>query len=199
MKSCDLREKIGEGRYRECFALGTNLCVKKTKVKMVKTYWGFNVSFNMKLYIWLKFRTRNFNRKEYEIFLNLPTELQDYIPRSIRMEEELIIMERPRDFDGVYSKTAQKSGLISNPIFWKHVENIADILLRNNLFFLDIFYHGNNIIVKKISPDEWKPILIDVKRLGFYTYPFQLNLIFKSQQRKKFLRRMERFQKNHKA
>jgi len=187
-------DKIGEGRYRQCFAVsGTNLCVKKPKERLRKTYFGFQMSLSMKLYTFFKFLTTNFNQREYQIFCSLPAELKDYLPDIIKLVDNLLFLQRPKDFDGAYSTTVQKMGAINNASFWEHIDRIVDVLVKNNLFLLDTFYFGNNIIVQRISREEWRPVLVDVKRLGFYTYPLQLHLVFKSQQRRKFLRRLQRF------
>jgi hypothetical protein len=191
----NIGEKIGEGGYRECWeVLNTNLCAKSLKKKITKSYWGkINIYFSSTLYTRLKFGICDFNQWEYKIFKSLPKELHDYFPRNLQMKEDLLIMERPRDYDGAYSQTVGEMGSVSNVAFWIHVNKIVEILLVRQLFLLDVFYRGNNILVRKISPQEWRPVLTDVKRMGRSTYPFQPLLFSQKEQQKKFCRRLERF------
>jgi hypothetical protein len=54
---------------------------------------------------------------------------------------------------------------------------MINIMASNKLWFFDIFHFGNNILVQRISENKFKPIIIDYKRLGWLSYPLQINLI----------------------
>lgn len=63
------------------------------------------------------------------------------------------------------------------------------------LYFFDVFHYGNNVIVKKLSETESFPMIVDFKRVGWKSYPLQPQLAFLSERRKKFFRRLGRFEK----
>ena len=149
--------------------------------------------FPQKKYISLKYGIENLNQYEINIIKNLPKELNPYIPKKISLEKEILIMERIKNYDNNYSKSLQEIGKIDNNFFWDDIYNIKSIFDKNELYFLDIFFCGNNIMVKKESETKFKPIIIDFKKIGRTMYPFQFNLIFKSEQKKKFNRRFNKF------
>ena len=174
----ELREKIGEGHYRTCFATDdTSLCAKKMKPTLEKTLLGFiEVNVSAKLYTLLLLGTKDLNRKELDITQSLPFTLQSYLPSTIFLQEDCLVMERPIDFDGAYSSTLQEYGPVGNEYFRNCVQDIRHICIQNNLRFLDTFHRGNNILVKRISEHAYKPILIDLKRLDPSFYPLQPHL-----------------------
>jgi hypothetical protein len=60
-----------------------------------------------------------------------------------------LIVERVRDASGEYSSTLEKHGPVGDENFWQHVHRIKDIFIQHQLWFLDVFHQGNNILVKK--------------------------------------------------
>ena len=189
-----LVEKIGEGRYRECFAFeNSDLCVKRLKPFIKKNYFGMEFKFETQKYVRRKFGIESLNQKEFEIIDDLPQWFGRYIPNEVFLKDDLIYMSRPKDFDGSYSRTIQEHGRVDNPTFWRGVEDIVKMIEKNKLWFFDIFHYGNNLIVNKEYKCHWRPVVIDFKRLGSSSYPFQLNLRFEEQKRNKFYRRLNRF------
>ncbi len=184
-----LAEKIFEGHHRECFAIsGKNLIVKKLKpgpkILWIKTDW---------------FYRRNVNREEYDLYRSLPDSLMKYFPSFVELKDDMLIMERITDFDGRFSKTVLEYGRVANEFFWKDVETIVEILKDENLWLFDIFHYGNNMVVKKVSEEVFRPVIIDFKRMGWSSYPLQINLLFESECRKKFHRRLKKFIKKFKG
>ncbi len=185
----ELSEKIGEGHHRECFAVdGENLIVKKLKRKKQRS------CFLKKL-----LPVRNVNAEEFQLYKSLPGSLKEYLPSYMEMKDDILIMERITDYDGNFSKTVLEYGRIENDNFWEETERIARILTEEKVWMFDIFHHGNNIVVKKISEDTFIPVLIDFKRVGWRAYPLQLNLLFEKEKRKKFRRRFGSFLKRYRA
>ncbi len=176
-------EKIGEGRHRDCFAVaGEDLIAKKLKPGVK----------NSGILTGRLFR-RDVNREEYELYRRFPSGLGKYLPSYVELKEDILLMERIVDFDGSYSKTVLEHGKVANENFWKDVDSIVEILTRERLWLFDIFHYGNNIVVKKTTPEIFRPVIIDFKRVGWQAYPAQLNLIFESERRKKFYRRLSKF------
>lgn len=177
----ELAHKIGSGRYRECYAIpGTHLCLKKTK----------DIEWNVRSLV--THILGNPNKKELAVYDMLPLELREFFPKMYG-HDDFLISERIRDFDGAYSKSLHEYGKVSNTAFWSHIKNIADMMLREKIYLFDVFHFGNNIIVQQVSENEYRPVIIDCKRLGWSAYPFQLNLMLDSEKEKKFRRRFERF------
>lgn len=189
-------DKIGEGNFRQCYEIvGTDLCTKRAKKHIMKEIFGRTIYLNASIYSLLKFGATNLNKIEYKAIKSLPKELIPYLPAKISLTDDDLIMERSKDFDGSYSRIAIDNGLINNDAFWKHVTHIVTVLEENKVFPSDVFRNGNNVIVKRVSEEEWMPVLIDFKRIGYRSDPFQFNLLLKSEQSKKFHRRLLEFHK----
>lgn len=196
-----LGKQIGSGNYRLCFAQkDTDFIVKINRKFVVKNFGNFKIPFPAFIFSFLKFGTTNPNKKEYKILMNLPKSLMTYLPEYIEYKEGYLIQSRPKDYDGQYSTSVYQYGPFKNEAFWKHIKIIENILLDNQIYPLDIFRGGGNIMIQKISEQEWKPVLIDFKRVGYRPFADSLDfkLILKSEQRKKFLQRMESFLKTFK-
>lgn len=177
-----LSEPIGEGRYRECYGIdGSNLCAKRLKP----------LKLNIKSLV--AHILRDINQEELDIFLNLPEDLKPYFPSKYQKKNELLITERPKDFDDSFSKPLIEYGGIDNLSFWKSVDSIANLMVRHKLWLFDVFHMGNNIVVQRISENTYKPIIIDCKRFGWSSYPLQVNLLLDSEKEKKFHRRLDKF------
>ena len=184
-----LAEKIFEGHHRECFAVaGKNLIVKKLK-RRPKIFW---IRAD-KLY------RRNVNKEEYDFYRSLPSSLREYFPSYVELKDNMLIMERITDYEGEFSKTVLEYGKVTNEYFWKDVETIVEILTKERLWLFDIFHCGNNMVVKKVSEKVYRPVIIDFKRMGWHSYPLQINLLFESECRKKFHRRLKKFIKKFKG
>lgn len=191
----EITELLGEGAFRVCYATNDpNLCLKKMKPIIRKSYFGIDINFNMKRYLRIKFGISDLNRMEFVQISKLPVKLKPFIPSIIELNGEGLLMERPKDYDGEYSKSIIEAGEVKNKFFWTCVNEICDVFDENQLWFNDVFYKGNNVMVKKLSKDKYVPIMIDLKEVGKNLSPIQFNLIFKSEQKKKFYRRFKRFE-----
>lgn len=111
------------------------------------------------------------------------------------IENDLLISERPQDYDWWFSKTLYEYGKLENTIFWDHIENIKSLILNNEFYLLDTL-QWRNLLVKKISETIYIPIIIACKRLWWKSYPLQINLIFKKEKDKKINRIFQRLRDN---
>ena len=185
---------LGEGTYRICYTTSNpNLCAKKVKSRIQKKYFGINFNLNMNKYLKLKFGISDMNKFEYEQIENLPKSLKKYVPSDTRLKKNYLIMTRPKDYTGEYSRNLIEFGKVKNQYFWQCIEEICLVFEKNNLWYHDIFFKGNNLLVQKISKDKFQPVMIDLKDIGNLLSPIQFNLFLKSEQKKKFYRRFNRF------
>lgn len=192
----NLGEEIGNGNYRVCYAIkNSDLIVKINRKFVYKKLLGVKIPIPAFLFTFLKFGTFNPNEREYNILQKLPNELSPYLPEYIKLENGNLIQNRPKDYTGNYSATVISLKSVTNDSFWKHVKIIEELFVKHDFYPLDIFRGGGNVIVQKISFDEWKPILIDIKRVGYRPIVDSLDfkLIFKSEQKKKFSQRLAAF------
>lgn len=195
-------EIIGDGNFRVCYALkNSDLSVKINRKFVTKKIAGQTISLPAFIFSLLKFGTINPNKKEFEIIQQLPFELKPYLPNHIEYKDGNLIQSRPKDYNGEYSSTVIKYGKVDNNVFWNHVHVIESIFIKHQFFPLDIFRGGGNVIIEKISESEWKPVIIDIKRVGYRPIVDSLDfkLIFKSAQQKKFLQRMKAFKQKYQA
>jgi hypothetical protein len=187
-------EIIGEGLFRQCYATpNPDLCVKRMKSSIDKQYFGFNFNIDMKRYLKFKFGISNMNKFEFNQITKLPETLKAYIPSKVELTELGLIMERQKDYNGEYSKNMIEFGKVRNEYFWNCVDEICSVFDESNLWYQDIFFKGNNVLVKKVSKDKFVPIMIDLKEIGKNLSPVQFHLMLKSEQKKKFYRRFGRF------
>ena len=187
-------EIIGEGIYRQCFAThNPDLCVKKMKPNIIKQYFGFKFDFDMNRYMKIKFGFSDINKIEYSQIAKLPEALNKFIPSDIELTENGLIMERPKNYTGDYAINMIKFGKVSNDYFWSCIDDICAVFDENELWYQDVFYNGNNVLVKKLSKDKFMPIIIDFKNIGKNFDPLQFNLLIRSEQKRKFYRRLDRF------
>ena len=184
MNGLELAEKIGEGHFRECYAVKNEpeLCMKIFKPEL---------TFLQRLHLGLLHR--NMNLDEYHTFRKLPEALKPYFNPVIRASRHHLVTRRPVDYDGSYSLPVSDYGKISNKYFWEEVEKVVALFETYNLWFFDAFQVGTNVFVQRLSEDQWKPVIIDYKRHGWRSYPAQLHLLCDSEKKKKFYRKYDRF------
>lgn len=108
---------------------------------------------------------------------------------KIYYENNYIISEIVKDFDGSISQNLLKYDGVITENFWKILENLLQFLIRKNIYFFDL--NKGNVLVKRVSKDEIIPIFFDYKSYN-KKYFLQLNLLFKSEREKKVWRRFER-------
>lgn len=90
-----LANKIGEGRYRECFVIeGTDLCAKRSK--------GTERFFSKLVRALL---CDDPNETEFKNFGSLPSALRAYVPNRVAIDGEYLVMTRAEDYDGAPSKS----------------------------------------------------------------------------------------------
>lgn len=189
--------KIWEWEYRECYSIpDTDLCVKKQKRFREKQIFWVDLKIRLDLYLLFTFWVESLNIREYRVFNLLPIDLKKYFPSIVMMCGEDLVMERIKDFDGSCSKTIREFWKIDNMKFWQEIENIARILLEKNMLFFDIF-NSKNIVVKRISENEYVPVIVDFKRLGIGSYSFQFNLVFESERKRKFHKKLQDFKQKY--
>ena len=185
---------IGEGIYRQCYTMqNPDLCVKIMKPNIIKQYFGFKFDFDMNIYLKIKFGFSDINKVAYSQIKELPEALKEYIPSDIELTEEGLVMERPKDYTGDYSVSMMEFGKVRNDFFWSCVDEICAIFDECKLWYQDVFFKGNNILVKKVPKDKFVPIIIDFKNTGKNFDPIQFNLRLRSEQKRKFYRRFNRF------
>lgn len=181
-----LKEIIWTGNYRNCFSIeNSTLCAKKLK------------PLQMKLWSLISHLFIDINQKEVDIYNSMPKELQQYMPQTYYIKDDLLISERPQDYDWWFSKTLYEYGKLENTLFWEHVQNIKNLILDNEFYLLDTL-QWRNLLVRKISEDIYIPVIIDCKRLWWKSYPFQINLLFKNEKKKKINRIFQRLQNDFK-
>ncbi len=198
-------DKIGSGLYRDCFEVpeNPNLCVKVQRDRVTREIpeLGISVDVRMEIFLLLKFGELDLNILEYETISSLPDCLRQFTPSIVHLDEDSImqeksqlIMSRPRDFDGAYSRTMQEYGGVANVDFWDQVDLVAESMLRYDLFSPDIFYRGQNIIVQRDTPTTYRPVLIDTKHMGRAMFHVrQPWLIFKSERLRAFHKNLDEF------
>ncbi|NAS30514.1 hypothetical protein GTQ40_06000 [Flavobacteriaceae bacterium R38] len=190
--SISIGEIIGEGNFRTTYAVkDKDLCLKKHKKYVTKIIYGLKIDFRSNFFIFLKFGVSDLNVMEYKAIKKMPAELTPYIPSDIEfIKGEGLVMGRAKDVDGTYSEMMANFGPIHNKAFWEHIERMIKIFEDNNIYPSDILYKGNNLIVKKVSDEEWIPIIIDFKRMNM---GYDLFSRFEFGSKKTFYRRLKRF------
>ncbi len=180
-------KKIGEGHFRECYAVEgePGLCIKKLRSDLKPL---------QKLHLFL-FK-RDPNREEFLTYQSLPDELKPYFSPVVEFRGKYLVTGRPMDHDGSHSLSLSVYGRVSNEYFWSDIDRIVSLLEKYNIWFFDAFRLGENVFVQKLSAKRYRPVIVDYKRLGWKSYPAQLNLLLNSERKKKFYRRLRRFEES---
>jgi hypothetical protein len=165
---------------------------------------GVTIRYPMRLYTRLKYGVPDIIRYEIEIARRLPDEIMPYLLQNMRLGRTadgstVLCSDKVLNYDGGMSQTLNETGRVFNPSFWRHVEVICDVLKRHGAYLLGVFHGGNHVLVQKCSPDDWRPVLIDVVKCGRRLYPFQVNLTRPTAVRKKYYRQLERFKTRFRA
>ena len=194
--------KIGEGKFREVYALDNNIALKLLKGTFLKKYSFFSISLPTAEYTKYKFGIDDFNVHEYETFQKfidfIPQNYQTSFAKPLMVGEFLgrsaIITQLVKNIDGSISKSLKNHGTINDPNFWRKFDELEQILSDNKIYMLDI--HDINILVQ-YSDSGTVPVFFDYKRLGNQTYPFQF-LITNGQLMDKMDRRFKRLKMEYK-
>jgi len=182
-------QRIGEGNLRNCYSIlnKPDLCVKiiKTELNPTRRLQAF--------FFW-----KNTNIKEYQLYKTLPEKIKPYFNPVIEAEKEYVLTERPRNHDGSFAKPVKSHQKISNISFWQHVNYMFEYFEENNIWFFDVL-NGNNMFVQKDSETDWRPVVVDYKRFGWKSFPWQIYLAFTWERKKKLRRRYKKFVSKYKA
>ncbi len=191
------------GRFREVYVVGPEgkHIAKLPRPIIHKKYPFGTVPMPGPAYTLLKFGNTNINKVEFENYKALPNSVRDVYTPKCRLIKGVLIEERVFDGDGTPSRSIDEhiaaGETLDNEHFWKEVDTLRETLLADKAYLLGVFYGGSNIMVQKISPEVWKPVMVDFKRLGRRSYPFQPHLWSDANLEKKFLRQFERFERAH--
>jgi hypothetical protein len=72
------------------------------------------------------------------------------------------------------AELACQLGPIDNEPFWRHVDRIVGILRGRRAMLLGVFTgESASVLVHKVSPEEWRPVLIDFLKVGRRMYYYQ--------------------------
>jgi len=178
---------IGRGKYRDCFSVkNSHLCAKKKR------------PFHLRLKNIRPSYFRDLNKEELIVYNSLPSKLKEFFPGAYHIEGPYLLSERPRDYNGEYSRIIMEHGPVHSKEFWEDIETIFGLLMDHKIWLFDIFNRGTNIMVQKLSEDVFRPVIIDCKKFGLRSYPCQVNLWFESERRKKLIRRLGYFKQKFK-
>ncbi len=206
-----LGDKIGEGAYRDCFAVADNpdLCAKVQREMVTRRIPILEISLTLKTRLFLLFRygETDLNRRENRIINKFPTVLRQYMPEVIDLrvdpsdpEKTQLVATRPRDFDGQYSASMLEYGPVDNEAFWEHVDKIAEAMVEYDLISTDVFFRGQNLLVQRVAKDHYRPVLVDVKHIGrAVPHVRKPQLIFKNEFLKAFYSKLEDFKAKFKG
>lgn len=160
---------------------------------------GLTVRYPLGLYTAVKFGIRDVIRFEHKLFDRLPRELDEYLPRQRTLRQTVcgrtaLCALRPRNFDGTFARMIIETGPVDNTAFHEAVEHIVEVLRRHRNCLLGVFSSGGgSVLVQKPSPDEWKPVITDVFKLGWRMYYYQPSLLLGRAAWSKFDRGLRRF------
>ena len=193
-------EKIGQGRYREVFRMG-DLALKVLKSHVRKNYGLFHIDYPMKVYTKYKFGIADFNQFEFEMYQGfidrIPLNLRNRFYRIHSVDNvggrSYLLADLVLDDDGSLSKPLSKQGKSDNH-FWERVKELEEVLIDKEVPVLDI--RGENILVQNTAQGVI-PVMVDYKRFGRKTYPFQFGLSSKKSMIKKQRRRFQRLREQY--
>jgi hypothetical protein len=195
----DSKHKIGEGRYREVYFVNRGTCAKVLKPGVTKDYGFTQVTFPMRLYQFIKFGIRDFNRYELENYKML----KSVLPKDVRANFQEIygvsedrdgtssICELVRNTDGSVSKSLEAHGAVPDKNFWSEFDNVARLLKDHDIYYFGI--SASNVLVREERGIK-RPVFVDYKRIGCRTYPFQPWLILPGQRAEKLDRAIEKLE-----
>ena len=193
-------KKIGEGSYREVYMV-RNKAVKVLKHFIVKDYILFSIKYPTHYYTKLKFGIDDFNEHEFGNYseLKIPDEFKDNFAQIFGIEKNngnsFSLCELILDSDGNVSKSVKEHKNIKDIDFWKNLDKLEEFLIDNRIYLMDI--RPENILAKEIN-GSFIPVIIDYKRVGPQTYPFQFLLKSTNGIENKIRRRFERLKELNK-
>lgn len=193
--------KIGEGKHREVFRLGDK-ALKILKLHIRKNYGLFHIDFPTNLYTKYRYGIDDFNEFEYRTYKKfierVPPEFKDRFSRIYhagRLDgRSFSISDLVVNSDGSLSKPLSEYDIIDSA-FWRQIDELEEILASKEIPIMDI--GGENIMVKE-ADGKMIPVIIDFKRYGRKTYPFQIWLFSEQRLISKMRRRFQRLKERYK-
>ena len=204
-----LGSKIGEGKFRQCWELKEDpaLCAKLVRPNIEKRILpSLRVSVPSRVFTLINNGVFDVNQLEHDNITSLPGPIRQYAPivmeliRDVRLSpQKILVTSRAFDYDHSPSKSLAETGPVHNEEFWNHIQHISNCMLDFRRYFSDVFHRGQNILVQKLTPTEFRPVLIDLKREGCRTYPYDVLLFLPSEQRRRFRRKLLAFKEKFDA
>lgn len=175
----ELHRRIGEGTLRACYTILNHpgVCVKIQRPDLGP--------FRRLQALLIRRRT---NLVEARVFRRVPQEIRPYFNPVLEAEPEYVITRMPQNADGTTARSLHSHGRIANVGFWNHVERIHYTLAQHRLWLFDVL-NGHNLFVVEKSAQDWRPLIVDYKRIGWRAFPWQVNLLLESERRRKLDRR----------
>ncbi len=107
--------------------------------------------------------------------------------------DSVLRMERVKNYDGTPAMTLRRHEKIDNPYFWKKFDELVEFLKAKKIPLMD--FSPDNIMVKKISDNQFIPVIVDYKRMSRRNYLFQPSIWLLKGAVNKMLRRAERIRR----
>jgi hypothetical protein len=152
-------------------------------------------------YSLVKFGISNFNEfeaSEYQrIADKIPKELRNSFAHIRGVVDGILFQDLIKDSSGSPSRRlAQQEEYIYDKVFWHRMSQLKEFFLDENI--LNFNLKPNNILVMERNPTETIPVILDYKRIGPRTYPFQPQLRIHAVAQQKLMRRFERLASQYK-
>lgn len=158
MERVRLGERIGSGYFRDCYEVAgdASRCAKRIKLSRMLACFGTFGRFDI-------------NKMELEALRNLPAELKAHAIRNARVEKvgrfrSALVSDRVMNYDGTHAQTLGEMGRVMNAGFWGHMERLVRLMKETDSHF-DLT--SLNVVVKKNSADDWVPVFVDAKYIGW--------------------------------
>ena len=195
--------KIGEGKYREVYEDGEK-CFKVLKTDLEKQHsQGTKIHYPLRMYTFLKFGIWDFNTHELRIYREMSRVVPEEHMRVIAPLEKVEKIEAAsvlvgtliKDQDGDISPSLAQYGKIpQNHDFWDTL-NMAHFTFEE-YGFPHFGLNEYNVVVQTTAAGI-RPCIIDLKRVGVQTLPFQPWLLFREMRLNKLVRMHVRIEEEY--
>ena len=187
--SIRLHRLIGHGTLRACYTIREHpgVCVKIVRPDLGP----------LRRLQALAIRRRT-NLVEARTYRRLPPEIKPYFNPVLEAEPQFVVTRMPLNPDGTPARSVHAHGRITSDGFWKHVKQIHRSLAHHRLWLFDVL-NGRNMLVMERTPGDWRPLIVDYKRIGWKAFPWQVNLLLESERRRKLDRRYRTFLRRYRG
>lgn len=190
------------GWHRKVYARGKHV-LKVVHSHFTRTIAGKKITLPMWLKSLRRYGVLDMNRAEAEhyekYFSHGPKEMRENFARVDRVRRvkkgSVLRMEAVRDFDGAMSKTLYETGHVNDLYFWQRFDGLVDYLIKNRIPFFD--FSSLNFMVKRVSPYESIPVLVDYKSASTRPYALRIWLRVPSIREKRMRQRYEAMKRKH--